>query len=411
MRDRLICETHSMRRLKQEAQGSKMTSGTNQLSFREPAPPKQSPPYDGSIFHAARSLAGEGKCAMKISRILAVLFATMLIASPAAAHIKWFEPFDVSAQPKSIDAVLNTTFVTFFLISVALVFVFFMGDRIALRRGILDAFHKRLEVFDGLSVLIMRGAAGLFFAAAWAMAIFGDIHFYLAPELTAHEVWVPWFQLALALFALSRWTTPVLGAGILLLYVLALHHYGVFHLIDYLIFPAIAYFFMATASPSVGWKKSGFVTLYAVTGINFLWLSIEKFAFPDWTYPLLAKHPGILMGIAPEIYMVLAGFVEFVIIFTLLGAASVVTRLIAFAFQTLLVLGIFEFGLVDAIGHLMINAVLFVLIVRGPTDARYILVLSTKSPQMEAYFMTGLYYLAFVNAFVLYYGIHFLLYG
>ncbi len=28
---------------------------------------------------------------------------------------------------------------------------------------------------------------------------------------------------------------------------------------------------------------------------------------------------------------------------------------------------------------------------------------------MEAYFMTGLYYLAFVNAFLLYYGLHYLL--
>lgn len=348
---------------------------------------------------------------MKMVRTLTVLLATMSIVSPAAAHIKWFEPFDISAQPKSIDAVLSSTFIVFFLISVALVYLFFVIDRIALRRGIMEAFHQRLKVFDGLSILIMRGAAGLFFASAWAMAIFGEIRFYLAPELTVDEDWVPWFQLALALCALSRWTTPLLGAGILVLYALALHDYGIFHLIDYLIFPAIAYFFMATASTSNGWKKSGFVTLYAVTGINFLWLSIEKFAFPDWTYPLLAKHPGILMGINPETYMVLAGFVEFVIIFTLLGAASVATRLIAFAFQTLLVLGIFEFGLVDAIGHLMINAVLFVLIVRGPTDARYILVLSTKSPQMEAYFMTGLYYLAFVNAFILYYGLHTLLQG
>ena len=346
---------------------------------------------------------------MKMGRILAILLAAMSIASPAAAHIKWFEPFDVSAQPKPLDAVLSPTFITFFLISVVLVYLFFVVDRIALRRGIMETFHQRLKVFDGLSILIMRGAAGLFFASTWAMAIFGEARFYLAPELTAHESWVPWFQLALALCALSRWTTPLLGAGILLLYALSLHHYGAFHLIDYLIFPAIAYFFMATASASPGWKKSGFVTLYAVTGINFLWLSIEKFAFPDWTYPLLAKHPGILMGIDPGTYMLLAGFVEFVIIFTLLGAASVVTRLIAFAFQTLLVLGIFEFGLVDAIGHLMINAVLFVLIVRGPTDARYILVLSTKSPQMEAYFMTGLYYLAFVNAFILYYGLHALL--
>jgi hypothetical protein len=48
-------------------------------------------------------------------------------------------------------------------------------------------------------------------------------------------------------------------------------------------------------------------------------------------------------------------------------------------------------------------------VIRGPTDARKILVLETKSPQMEAYFMTGLYYLAFVNAFLLYYGLHYLL--
>ena len=47
--------------------------------------------------------------------------------------------------------------------------------------------------------------------------------------------------------------------------------------------------------------------------------------------------------------------------------------------------------------------------IRGPTEARYILVLREKSLQMEAYFMTGLYYFAVVNAFLLYYGLHYLL--
>ena len=115
------------------------------------------------------------------------------------------------------------------------------------------------------------------------------------------------------------------------------------------------------------------------------------------------------MGMGPELYMIVAGYVEVMIIFTLLGAASVVTRIIAFAFQALFVLAIFKFGMIDAVGHLMIIAILFVLVVRGPTEARKILVLETKSPQMEAYFMTGLYYLAFVNAFLLYYGLHYLL--
>ncbi|HMS42618.1 MAG TPA: LemA family protein, partial [Pyrinomonadaceae bacterium] len=68
-------------------------------------------------------------------------------------------------------------------------------------------------------------------------------------------------------------------------------------------------------------------------------------------------------------------------------------------------------GTLDAVGHLMIVAILWVLIVRGPTDARNMLVLPDKSLFTEAYFMTGLYFLAFVMIFILYYGIHFYAYG
>ena len=67
--------------------------------------------------------------------------------------------------------------------------------------------------------------------------------------------------------------------------------------------------------------------------------------------------------------------------------------------------------MVDAIGHLMIVAILWVLVVRGPTDARNMLVLPEKSLFTEAYFMTGLYFLAFVMIFILYYGIHYLTFG
>ena len=84
-------------------------------------------------------------------------------------------------------------------------------------------------------------------------------------------------------------------------------------------------------------------------------------------------------------------------------------RLVAFGFMMLFVSAIMMFGLIDAIGHLMIIAILFVLVVRGPTDARYILVLPGKSLIMEAYFMTGLYYFAIINAFLLYYGLHYFL--
>ena len=79
--------------------------------------------------------------------------------------------------------------------------------------------------------------------------------------------------------------------------------------------------------------------------------------------------------------------------------------------MSIFVLAVLQFGVVDAIGHLMIVAILFVLIVRGPTSARDMLVLPDKSLFTEAYFMTGLYFLAFVMIFILYYGIHYLSYG
>jgi hypothetical protein len=339
----------------------------------------------------------------------ASLLACLCASAPAQAHIKWFEPFDITQAPRPISEVLGQEFILFFLASVAFVFVFFAADRWAYRRRILVAFDEGLRRFDGLSVLIMRLAAAVFFTSLWTYGVFGSQPFYLTPELHTDSIWVPWFQLAIAGCALFRRTLPLVGPGIAVLYAAALADYGLYHLLDYLVFLGIAYFFATATLPARGWRKSGFVTLYAITGINFLWLAIEKFAYPAWTYPLLDKHPNILLGMDPQFYMLLAGFVEFVLIFILFAAASVVTRLVAFGLLSVFVLAIFEFGMIDAVGHLMIIAILFILIVRGPTDARNILVLPTKSPQMEAYFMTGLYYLAFVNAFLLYYGLHYLL--
>jgi hypothetical protein len=344
--------------------------------------------------------------------LLFLAFAFQLVdVSVAHAHIKWFKPFDVNASPLPIGEVLNKTFVLFFIASVALIYIFFLADRYAYKNGIFVALNQRIRIFDNFSVAIMRVAAGIFFLSLWAYGVFADMPFYITPELATGAAWVPWLQLAMAACALTARTAPLIAAGILILYGCGVMDYGLFHMLDYVVFLAIGFFFVATARPSKAWKKAGFVTLYAVTGINFLWLTIEKFAYPQWTYPLLGENPDLLMGMDPAFYMILAGYVEAMIIFTLLGAASIATRIIALGFQALFVLAIFKFGMIDAVGHLMIIAILFVLVMRGPTEARKILVLETKSPQMEAYFMTGLYYLAFVNAFLLYYGLHYLLIG
>lgn len=304
---------------------------------------------------------------------------------------------------------LTGTFVWFLLASTVAIYLFFLVDRYMYKAGTLAAFDQRLKLFDNLSFHIMRGSAATFFVALWAWSVVYGSSFYLTPELKTTLVWVPYVHLALGLCALSSRSAPVTGLGIFVLYGFAVRHYGVFHMLDYLIFLGIGYFFLV--SNSVRLRKSGFIALFASAGLTLIWASVEKFGYPQWTYPMLAQNPDMLMGMDPMVYMVLAGFIEFNVTFILLGAVSVIGRLVALGFQAIFVLAIAKFGLIDAVGHLMIIATLFVLVVRGPTDAREMLVLRDKAVWTEAYFMTGLYFLALALIFVTYYGLHHLLYG
>ncbi|WP_162140741.1 hypothetical protein [Arenimonas oryziterrae] len=336
----------------------------------------------------------------------------LLVAGAAEAHVKWFAKADPAEVPRPIGEVLSEPFfVDMLMLSLVAIYFFFIVDRLAVRRGFLADLDARMRRFDGSSIWVMRVCAAIFFLALAAWHWIYGTSFYLTPELLTHAAWVPWLHLVMALCALWRRTAPVTGAGILVLYAAAIGDYGLYHLIDYMIFLGIGYFFLVSAIEQGAWRKSGFIVLFAATGLTLTWAAIEKFAYPQWTYPLLAAKPGMLMGMTPMNYMILAGFVEFNITFVLLGAASMVGRVVAFGLQSVFVLAIFEFGMIDAIGHLMIIAILFVLFFRGPTEARNMLVLRDKGLWTEAYFMTGLYTLALVVMFMAYYGLHHVFYG
>lgn len=310
-----------------------------------------------------------------------------------------------------IGEVLSPTFIYFFIGSVAFIYVVFAFDRFFYKRNFLSKLDNKLRRLDQLSIVIMRVCTGIFFLSLWAAHQFFGQEFFITPELKTQAAWVPWLQLTIAIMALSPRTSWLVGVGIFLLYDAAVLSYGIFHMLDYPIFLGIAYFFLSSPIERGGWRKSGFVVLFATTGLTLLWGGIEKFAYPDWTYAMLEANPDMLLGLSPQTYMVLAGFVEVVVIFILLGAVSVGSRLVAVGLNAIFLLAIYKFGPIDAVGHLMIIAILVVLFVRGPTDAREILVLREKSVWMEAYFMTGLYYLALVTAFILYYGLHHLSYA
>jgi hypothetical protein len=348
----------------------------------------------------------------RISRQVAVGLSLYLLLGHlhlAYGHVKWFAPYRLEEPPLRIDRVLTQEYVAFFLASVAFIYAFFLMDRYLYRKQFLSGVVKRWVIGPRTSLLILRAATCVFFASLFVYGLV-EQPFLLTPELTVDDAFVPWLQLALALFALSRLTTPLVGVGIAVLYGLSVAHYGVFHALDYLIFLGIAYYLGASLARSDGWVTSRYVVLFAATGLTLLWAAIEKWGYPHWTYPLLRADPGLLMGMQPYTYMVLAGFVEFNVTFILLGSVSVISRTIALGLGSVFILAIYKFGLLDAIGHLLIITILVILVIRGPTKARYFLALPEKSVWTEAYFMTGLYFLAFVMVFLAYYGLHHVFY-
>lgn len=345
-------------------------------------------------------------------RSAAAILVITLCSATANAHVKWFFDYDVTKPPTPIGDVIDAVFVKLFLVSVAACYLFFLVDRYIFESGYFAEFDQNLRRLDKAAQYIMRAAAGIFFLCLfgwWALG-YGK-SFYLTPELITDSPVVPWIHLFISLCVIWRRTVFLAGLGIFGLYIAAGFQYGIFHILDYLIFLGIAYFLTVVQTSARRLLKSGFIVLFACTGLTLIWAAIEKFAYADWTISVLETRPHMLMGMTPPVFMKVSGFVEFFATFILLGAVSVVGRIVALVLMSVFVLAVFEFGMVDAIGHLMIVAILWVLVVRGPTDARNMLVLPDKSLFTEAYFMTGLYFLAFVMIFILYYGIHHFAFG
>ncbi len=332
---------------------------------------------------------------------------SLLVMTTAHAHVKWFFPYDISTPPLGIGEIITKEFIYLFLVSVVSTYAFFWVDRYCYHRHFLNEKLASLTINPTQSLWILRGAIAVFFVALFLFGI-NDQAFYLTPELKTDNAVVPWIQLALAACAIYRRTVPLVGIGIILLYVIGISNYGIFHMLDYLIFLGTACFFLFSNLDEKKWLMPRYVILFASTGLTLLWASIEKWGFPHWSYDMLAADPSLLMGMSPYFYMLFAGFVEFNITFLLLSSASVFVRILALGLNTVFILAILKFGLVDAVGHLMIIAILVVLMARGPTSARFFMVLENKSLWTEAYFMTGLYILALNIVFVAYYGIYYL---
>ena len=126
-----------------------------------------------------------------------------------------------------------------------------------------------------------------------------------------------------------------------------------------------------------------------------MWASIEKWAYPQWSFPLFIQHPAVTMGFDDEFFMRAAGVVEFTLSFALLWT-PLVRRCAATILCAMFVGAIFEFGMIDAIGHAPIVVVLFAIVaddVRAPAPRLRQLALAPVGFAASLIAMLGVYYL------------------
>ena len=99
---------------------------------------------------------------------------------------------------------------------------------------------------------------------------------------------------------------------------------------------------------------------------SLMWAAVEKWAYPQWTFPLLEARPYLTFGVPPEDFMVVAGFVEFAFAFHILTGLGLLRLGIA-GLGGIFLLAILDFGKLDAIGHLPIIVSMAAMLLHGPT--------------------------------------------
>ncbi|WP_366246904.1 DUF305 domain-containing protein [Devosia sp. 66-22] len=333
---------------------------------------------------------------------LAPVAALAAMTTPAEAHVKWFAPYIVGAAPRPISDTLTNSW---FWLAIALVLFFFVATRLVERTPageiVLKGFDKvsnplwlRLDDF-------VRCVIGAFFVAIFAV---GGV--YLTPDLQTPAEWVSWLQLLIAFGIFSRRTQIFSAAGIILLWVLALRDYDVFHLLDYLALGvAVAGYLVLDASKNPEWRKHRFEVLRWGVAIALMWSSLEKFAYPEWFYPLVIEKPFLTFGMPRDVFIPMAGVAEFTMGFGLLWT-PLIRRLSAVALFIIFNAAVYPFGRIDLVGHALIMAIIVAIFADPTREMHFLPKLKLPLQAVPAGLAAALVIIAGS-----YWGLHLMIYG
>lgn len=319
-----------------------------------------------------------------------IIFGLLLLPGPALAHVKWFCGYNVAATPRPLRVVVNADYGHLVLLTLLILLVAGLLDRTPIGLAMLRSMDRVTGFLRDRTDVLVRVVLGGFFVALWAM---GGI--ILTPELKTAADWVSWLQLAIAIGMIWRETLVLSALGIVALYAYAVDQYCIFHLLDYPIFLGLAAYLAMSGLRTPLFNLRALDVLRYATAVTLMWASVEKWAYPEWTFPLLAVHPEMTLGFSPEFYMRAAGLVEFALAFTLV-CGPLMRRVSSVILIAMFVGAVFDFGKIDALGHSPIIVVLLAILADDQMPA-----------EKPSAILAPAYFCASLGLTVLaYYGVH-----
>ncbi|MFD1781727.1 DoxX family membrane protein [Fredinandcohnia salidurans] len=270
------------------------------------------------------------------------------------AHVKWFTEKEPEKVP--IEKILSIEFIMLSLL-------------IALFLALLSQFIPQLMKIPGVATIDMKldgyrkySRYILKYGTALAFILQVLNRTMFAPEFTIHHLWqtiLMWVIIVLLLIP-HHFATKLASILMLGLFIHIWNYSGWFHMLDYGFYLAIIGVLLVGRTKL---ETAGFPFLYLGTGLSLCWVAVEKWVYPFMTTDIIHRHHVPTFGFAPELFVVLSAFIEFVVGYLLV--VGILNRLLAVVVTILFILTTTIFGYTEVVGHGMIHIVLVIFIIEG----------------------------------------------
>jgi hypothetical protein len=302
------------------------------------------------------------RAATLVAFIACQVIGSIPLAGVAAAHVKWFVTCEPSDSPIPLRVVLTERLLLFAALFISLFYVACKIEQSAIGRFLMALLERATTFLRERLDVLLRAVAAVSFSLLW---VNGTV--ILAPELKGNSGWLSAIQLLIPIFLASRATLPAAAAGIIVLYGYGVASYGLFHMLDYPVFLGLAAYFALSVTDDARIAALRLSCLRWSVALSLLWPAMEKFLYPTWIAPILVEHPELTLGFDAATVITAAGVVEFGLSFAMLWT-PLMRRLGALALAALLIAATFDFGKLDAVGHLMVVAILLAVVAQPGTE-------------------------------------------